>query len=70
MSRRAWGSSLYWFFAKNVAVMDRAPSVSSTSMRTPAPDRFAMMRAEATCARMVASSPSRRECSGVRAPQW
>ena len=64
------GASLYWFFAKKVADRNWTPSVRVTSKRTPEPDRLATRCAPATSARIVTSSPSRREDSGVRRPQW
>ena len=61
---------MYWFFAKKVAERNWIPSVRVTSRRTPDPERLATRWAPATSARMVTSSPSRREDRGVRRPQW
>ena len=64
------GASLNWLFAKKVADRNWMPSVRLTSRRTPDPERLATRWVPATSARIVASSPSRSDDSGVSLPQW
>ena len=64
------GASLNWLFAKKVADRNWMPSVRLTSRRTPDPERLATRWVPATSARIVTSSPSRSDDSGVSLPQW